>query len=80
MAGHGVNDFLVFTVLAQQIDAELEMATLHLPVDRLADVVQQPGALGDMDVDFQLCRHGSGEIGHLLRMFEHVLAVGSAKA
>ena len=41
-------------VLAQEVDAELEVRALHLAVDRLADVVQERGADGDVRVEADL--------------------------
>jgi hypothetical protein len=39
---------------------------VHLAVDRLADVVHQAGAAGDVDVGLQLGRHHAGQEGDRL--------------
>ena len=65
-------------VLAQEVDAELEVRALHLAVDRLADVVQEGGADGDVGVEADLPRHDAGQPRHLGGVREHVLAVAGA--
>ena len=45
---------LALAVLAQEVDAELEVRALHLAIDRLADVVQERGAHGDVRVEADL--------------------------
>ena len=75
-----MDDLFRLAVLAQQLDAELDMGPVDLAIDRLADVVQEPGALGDGDVDLELGRHRRGEEGHFLRMLQHVLSVRVAVA
>src|SRR6185295_9562228 len=75
MASHAVDDLLGLAVLAQQVDAELEMGAVHLAVDRLADVVEDAGPAGDLDVRLELGRHGAGQERHLAAVVEDVLAV-----
>ena len=41
-------------MLAQEVDAELEVRSLHVAVDGLADVVQKRRAGGDVLVDAEL--------------------------
>ena len=45
---------------------------------RLADVVEEAAALGQLDVGPDLGRHHAGQPRHLLRVLEAVLAVGGA--
>ena len=54
------------------------MRAVDLVVDRLADVVQQAGALGDLDVGAELGGHDAGEVRDLDGVVEHVLAVAGA--
>ena len=54
------------------------MGALDLVVDRLADVVQQPGPLGLFDVEAQLCGHDAAEEGNLQGVLQYVLAVAGA--
>ena len=75
-----MDDLLGLAVLAQQVDADLQVGAVHLAVDRLADVVQQAAAAGDGDVGLELGRHGAGEEGDLPAVLEDVLAVGGAVA
>ena len=56
------------------------MAALDLVVQRLADVMQQAGTAGLRDVHAELCGQDTGEIGHLQRVVQHVLAVAGAVA
>ena len=53
--------------------------TLDLVVDGLAEVVQQAGALRELDVDAELGGHDAGEVADLERVLEHVLAVARAE-
>ena len=48
-------------------------------VDGLADVVQQAGALGDLEVGAELGGHDAGQMGDLDGVVEHVLAVAGAE-
>ena len=77
--GHGHHDFFVLAVFAQEVDAELEVRALHLAVDRLADVVQEGGAHGDMGVEAHFPRHDAGEPRDFGGVREHVLAVARAE-
>ena len=49
--GHRHHDRLALAVLAQEVDADLEVRALHLAIDRLADVVQERGAHRDVRVE-----------------------------
>ena len=52
------------------------MRSLHLAIDRFADVVQQSAALGNGVVDSELHGHQCRELRDFERMNEHVLPVG----
>ena len=56
------------------------MRPLYFVVDGLADVVQQPGALGQHHVHAQLRGHHAGQMGNLHRMAEHILSVAGTVA
>ena len=75
-----VDDRVALLVFSGEINTDLDVRSLDLVVDRLADVVQQTGALCQGGVDTQLARHHAGEICHLDRMVEHVLTVAGAVA
>src|ERR1700682_6161191 len=77
MALHAVDHGVALAEFLQDFAAELEMRPVHLAIDRLADVVEEAGALGDLDVAAELRRHVRGEPGDLLGVLEHVLTVGS---
>src|SRR5438067_3720350 len=72
-----VDDRRGFAVLGEHLQRQLRVAPLLLVRQRLADVVEQPHALGQLDVDLDLGRHHPREPGDLLRVLEAVLAVGS---
>src|SRR5215471_3855406 len=78
VALHRVDDVVVLPELLQHLAAELEVRPLHLPVDRLTDVVQQAGPLGDIAVGAELRRHVGGEPRDFLGVLEDVLAVRGA--
>ena len=76
----GVHDLGSLAEAAGQVGADDGVAALHLVVDRLAQVVQQAGALRRDGVQTQLGGHDAGEVGHLQRVVQHVLAVRGAVA
>ena len=49
------------------------MAALDLVVKGLADVMQQTGAAGQLDIDTQLTGHQTGQPGYLERVAQDVL-------
>src|SRR5450830_775125 len=74
----GVAHALRLAVLLAELLRDVGVRTVDLVVDGLADVVQQAGALGDLDVGAQLGGHDAGEMGYLDGVVEHVLAVAGA--
>ena len=54
MRGDRLQHRLALAVLAQEVEAELEVRALQIAVDRLADVVQERGARGDVAVEAEL--------------------------
>src|SRR6266542_388039 len=78
VALHRMDDFVRLAELLQDLAAELEVCPFHLAVYRLADVVEEAGPLGHLDVRAELRRHVGREPGDLLGMLEHVLAIGRA--
>jgi len=79
VALHGVDDRVALAELAEQVTTEVQVSSLHLPVHRLADVVNQARPLGDLSVGPQLGGHVVCEPGDLHRVLESVLAVGRAE-
>ena len=73
----GHHDRLVLAVLAEEVDAQLQVRALEIAVDRLADVVHEGGAGGDVTVDAELLGHDAREKRDFLRMIQHVLASSS---
>ncbi len=51
MSFHGFDHVFRLAVLTQYIDPQLEVGSLELPVDGFADIVENPGANGDVDVE-----------------------------
>ena len=64
--------------LLRQLPADLGVAALDLRVGRLADVVQQPAALGELRVRAQLGGDDARQDRHLDGVRQHVLAVARA--
>ena len=79
MRRHGHHHGLALAVLAQEVDAQLEVRALHLAIDRLADVVHEGRAHGDVRVEADFLRHDAGQPRHLGRMREDVLPVAGAE-
>jgi hypothetical protein len=73
--GDGLADLFRFAVLLGQLDAELGVGAFGVPIDGLADVVEQAGPQGDVRVEADLAGHHGREHGHLLGVLEDVLAV-----
>ena len=78
-AATAMQDRLRFAVLAQEVEAELEVRALEVAVDGLADVVQERGAGGDVGVEPELLRHDAGQERDFLRVVQDVLAVAGAE-
>src|SRR5918992_1302373 len=74
----GVDDLGPLLEPAGQLGSDDGVRTLDLVGERLADVVQEPAALGQGDVHAQLGGHDAGQVGGLDQVAEHVLAVGGA--
>ena len=51
------------------------MISFDFMVDRLADVVKQTGALGNLDVSAQLSGHDTGQMSDFDRMLQNILTV-----
>ena len=66
-------------VLAQEVEAELEVRALEIAVDGLADVVQERGAGRDVGVEPELLGHDAGQERDFLRVVQDVLAVAGAE-
>ena len=76
----GVDDLLVFLVALGHVYADLDVRALDLMVQRLADIVQQAGPFGHIDVHAQLAGQQACQLRYLDRVVEHVLAVAGAVA
>ena len=79
MRRDGLQHRLALAVLAQEVEAELEVRALQVAIDRLADVVQERGARGDVAVEAELLGHDAGEERDLARVVQDVLAVAGAE-
>ena len=78
--GHRHHHRLALAVLAQEVDAELEVRALHVAVDRLADVVEERGADRDVRVEPELpCAMMPARKRDFLRVVQDVLAVAGAE-
>ena len=77
----GVDDLFLLAVLAGHLHADVHVAALHFVGDGLTDVMQQAGALGQVDLlsrQPQLGGQQAGDVGNLDRVGQHVLAVAGA--
>src|SRR6266545_4365277 len=74
-----VDDLPRLAPLGQHLEGQLGMAAFLLVGERLADVVEQPHALGELDIGLDLGRHHAGQPRDLLRVLEAVLAVRGAE-
>ena len=63
-------------VLGRHLDADLRVRALPLEVNRLADVVEQARALGQLPVHLQLRGHDRRQLGDLDRVHQDVLSIG----
>ena len=63
------------TVLAQEIDADLQVSPFELAVDCLAAVVEESRADGDVAVETDFLGHDPCEVGNFLRVVQHVLPI-----
>ena len=74
----GVDDDGIFLVLLGKLDAQLDVAALHLMVDGFAEVVQQACALGKRHVDAELGCHQARDVRDLDGVVQNVLTIGRA--
>ena len=74
----GVEDVLFLLVLAAELHAQIDVSTLELVIQGLADVVEQTGPLGGVDVQAQLRGHKAGNVADLDGVLEDVLAIAGA--
>ena len=72
-------DRLALAVLAQEVEAELEVRALQVAIDGLADVVEEGRAGRHLAVEAQLLRHDAGEERDFLRVVQDVLPVAGAE-
>ena len=79
VGGDGVDDLAGAAEPLGDVGPDQGVRPLHLVVDRLADVVQQAGGLGDVDVGPDLRRQRRRDQRRLQRVVQHVLAVGGAE-
>jgi hypothetical protein len=60
-----VNDRLGLVHAAGKVGTDDGVRTLDVVVDRLAEVVEQTRALGELNVDAQLRSHDAGQVADL---------------
>jgi hypothetical protein len=70
-----LQDRFCLAVLPQKIESELEVRALQVPVDGLANVVQECCPRGDVAVEPELLRHDARKKRDFLRMTEDILPV-----
>ena len=79
VAEGGVHDLGLLAVPLEEVGADLGMAPFQLVVGRLADVVQQAAAAGQVAVQADHLGHHAGEERHFDAVPQHVLAVAGAE-
>src|SRR4051812_2952961 len=77
--GYSVDDDFGFPESLDQISADKGMRSFHFMSERLANVMEQPGAFGDPDVEPQLRGHKAHEVCDFDRMIEQVLRIAVAE-
>ena len=75
----GVDDLRVLAVFLADVNADLTWLPPRSMVKGLADVMQQTGTAGQLDIDTQLTGHQTGQPGHLERVAQDVLAEARAR-
>src|SRR5580658_4297464 len=78
VGGDSVDDDRSLAVALDELGADARVAPLQLARHRLADVVEEAGALRKVGVEPDLARDQRGQEGRLDRVVEHVLVVGEA--
>ena len=71
---------LLFAILTKEIHAAQGVRSLPVVGESLPDVMEEPGALCDFDVESQLGSQAGRQMGNLDRVIEHVLSVACPKA
>ena len=75
MSLHGVDNHRGLLVLSAQAGSKLDMGSLHVVVDRLADVMQQAGTLCRPHVHAHFGSQKSRKMRNLYGMLQGVLPV-----
>ena len=65
MRRHAVHDRFIFPVTLDQLCPDDRVRTFHFVTDGLADVVQQAGAFGELNVHAQFGGHQAHQLGNL---------------
>src|SRR5690606_10385593 len=79
VGGDGVDDDVVLAARLDELRADAGVAAFVLAVDRLADVVEQARALGDVGVEAELGGDDRAEEADLDGVLEDVLRIGGAE-
>src|SRR5215211_5679224 len=77
VGAYGAHHFVSLPALLREAPPDQGVGALDFMVYGLADIVQQCGPAGDLDVGAEFLGHHATEVGHLDRVGKHVLAVGS---
>src|SRR5215211_113215 len=77
VGAYGAHDVVGLAALLREAAPDKGVGALDLVVYSLADVVQQRGPAGDLDVGAELLGHHAAQVGNLDRVRQHVLAVRS---
>ena len=75
VGGYGMDHPIRFTVSFGQIGPDDRVGSFHLMVDRLADVVQQPGPLSLFHIQSQFRGHGAAKKSHFQGVLQYVLPI-----
>src|SRR6185503_19112367 len=78
VVAHRLHDLRRLAILGAEVHGDLRVRALHLVRHGLPQVVEEPRALRQLDVEAELRRHHPADPGDFLRMLENVLAVGRA--
>jgi len=75
MRSNRIDDYVGFTKTFDQVGPNDRVRAFHFVCQSLADVVEQAGAFGNPNVQSELTRHQTHEMGDFHRMIEQVLRV-----
>ena len=75
MRRNGIDDLRRFMIFLCELDTEFHMRTFLLPIDSLADIMEQTGSSGKLYIGSHFSRQNAGEIGGIDAMLQDILPI-----